>query len=355
MQMGILSTGEQIASAAPGWDDLETYLGGPCSRHAWTQACAEHLACDGRLAVVVARQDKTVVATAPLTRPRRALRWLQLGVHDHGETTDFSYRDAEALDTLARGLAVRRFALSLLRLPGDSPVAAALQRAYAHRALVVITPQPDCPFIEVHGTEDEATKRLSSRLRSDLRRGNRKAEAFGPVSFDVSAPSSWAELQPLWHEALEVEGASWKGRRGSALRLDRRLEAFYRDYALRACEIGALRLMFLRLDEEAAAAMIALVTGDRLWILKIGYDERFAACSPGMLLLHEGLRYAAREGLASYEFMGAESGWTHRWTDEGRPTVAVRVYPYTIAGAFLLARDSAVHAWAKMRKRGGTD
>lgn len=56
-----------------------------------------------------------------------------------------------------------------------------------------------------------------------------------------------------------------------------RVGPFYRSYATRACEQGALRVLFLKLGKETASMMIALEVEDRLWILKIGYDERFAA------------------------------------------------------------------------------
>ena len=97
--------------------------------------------------------------------------------------------------------------------------------------------------------------------------------------------------------------------------------------------------------------MIALEASERFWILKIGYDERFANCSPGLLLMHEALQYAVRQDLKSYEFLGAEADWTLRWTDRGRPTQRVLIYPYTAQGAALLVGHATGHLWRKMRRR----
>ena len=97
--------------------------------------------------------------------------------------------------------------------------------------------------------------------------------------------------------------------------------------------------------------MIALEVSERFWILKIGYDERFATCSPGMLLMHEALRHAARQGLRSYEFLGAADDWTRRWTDCGRPTQGVFIYPYTVQGAAIFVRHSAGFLWRKLCRR----
>ena len=43
---------------------------------------------------------------------------------------------------------------------------------------------------------------------------------------------------------------------------------------------------------------VAVETGGRFWLLKVGYDERFARCSPGSLLLLETIRHAATTGVA---------------------------------------------------------
>jgi len=272
-------------------------------------------------------------------------------VEDHGEPGDFNYRDADSLERLARVLAARHVPIVLARTPEDSPLLAALKRAYRGRGLVLLRPQPGCPFIEIEADADRTTASLSSRLRSDLRRAARKAEEIGAVAFEMHEPSTEEDLVPLWAEFLKVEAAGWKGRRETALGADQRLGSFYRTYAGRACARGTLRILFLKVGPDTAAAMIALEAAERLWILKIGYDERFATCSPGMLLMHEGLRYAARRGLRSYEFLGSSTDWTRRWTDRERPIQRALIYPYTVRGAAILARNTAGHFVRRLRNR----
>ena len=65
---------------------------------------------------------------------------------------------------------------------------------------------------------------------------------------------------------------------------------------------------------QDAAAQIAIERGTRFDLLRAGYDERFARCSPGMLLTVESIRYAVRRGLRSYEFNGDAEPWTKVWT-----------------------------------------
>ncbi|HEX7474032.1 MAG TPA: GNAT family N-acetyltransferase [Candidatus Limnocylindrales bacterium] len=348
----VRTTREQLKELGPSWIGLGTFLDAPFGSFEWALSCAETLVPDSRLFIPVVREDGAPVALAALVRPSGFFGVArQLGVEDHGEPGDFNYRDAESLERLARVLAARHVPLVLARTPADSPLLGALMRAYRRRGHVLLRPQPGCPFIEIEADEDRTTASLPSRLRSDLRRAARKAEEIGVVSLETHEPSTDDELAPLWAEFLRVEAAGWKGRRETALGSDHRLGSFYRTYAGRACEQGILRILFLKVGPDIAATMFALEAGERLWILKIGYDERFATCSPGMLLMHEGLRYAARRGLRSYEFLGSASDWTRRWTDRERPIQRVLIYPYTVRGIAILARNTAGHLGRRLRDR----
>lgn len=342
----ILTTPEQLKALGPSWDALRTFLDAPFSRHAWVLSCAERLAAEGSLRVCVIRRDGTVVAAAPLIHEMEA----------HGEPGDFVYRDLESLGLLAGALAAEGCPLSLARVPGQSPLVEAIRRAYRRRGFVRVTPQKSCPFIDLENIEigDPALESVPARLRSDLRRARRRAEALGAVSFTAHAPSAAAELWPLWERSLKVEAAGWKGRSRTALRLDELLGAFYRAYAVRASEEGILRILFLEIGSEVAATMIALETGGRFWILKIGYDERFAKCSPGMLLLGEALAYAAARRARSFELLGTVSEWTRRWTQREREMVSVRVYPYTSRGMAALALDACKSVARRVRRWMGT-
>ncbi len=87
------------------------------------------------------------------------------------------------------------------------------------------------------------------------------------------------------------------------------------------------------------AVQFAIEEARRFWLLKIGYDEKFARCSPGNLLVCETLRYAARQGLESYEFLGSSDHWTRSWTLDERQTVCLQFYPYSIAGLAALTQQ----------------
>ncbi len=147
------------------------------------------------------------------------------------------------------------------------------------------------------------------------------------------------DLAALVDTAFAVEANSWKGETGTALAHDALRAVFYRQYFEEACTEGILRICFLRIGDRVAAMQLAVEQGGGFWLLKVGYDARFAGCSPGILLMRDTIRYAAEAGLKRYEFLGRAEAWTRVWTSTERPCVSLRVYPVGIRGLAALASD----------------
>jgi CelD/BcsL family acetyltransferase involved in cellulose biosynthesis len=138
---------------------------------------------------------------------------------------------------------------------------------------------------------------------------------------------------------MRVEAASWKGREGSAMLTNPRLSGFFLQLAARLARQGQLRVCFLRLNGEAIAMQIAAVHGGRWWVLKIGYDERWAEHSPGIQLMWDVLREAFERGLTSFEMLGSAEPWLTIWTREQRTYRTLAFYPYNGRGMVALSAD----------------
>ena len=104
----------------------------------------------------------------------------------------------------------------------------------------------------------------------------------------------------------------------------------------------------MRIGGHAAATQIAVECREGFWLLKVGYDETFARCSPGHLLMVETLRYAASRGLRTYEFLGSAEPWTQIWTDRVRPCVSVWAYPANLWGMETFACDAVRFGWERL-------
>lgn len=351
MSVRVVHSLADMAPLAPAWDGLASRRGSPMQTYLWAQACAERFLDAARLRLVVVESGGIPVAIAPFVLRSGCGAALELlGVRELYEPMDLLYADAAALARLADAIANLGLPIRLGRIPADSPAIAALQSAYRGRGWVHSAAVGGCPCIELGPEWREPESRFSSRRRSDFRRAERHAREFGELDYEVLAPRP-AELPPLLDEAYRVEAAGWKGERGSALGVNPVRGGFFRSFAAAASAHGILRLCFLRVAGQAIAMQLAAECGERFWLLKIGYDERFANCSPGNLLMLHTLRYAAGRNLRSYEFLGAEAPWTQGWTRSLRPAVLLRSYPLSPAGLAALGTDALAYGrtrWTRL-------
>jgi CelD/BcsL family acetyltransferase involved in cellulose biosynthesis len=178
----------------------------------------------------------------------------------------------------------------------------------------------------------------------------RRADESGGFHFEVRSPTP-GEADGELDDFVATEDRSWKGEAGTSLAKDARLQAFYRLYLRLAAEAGELRVARLRVGDALVAVQLAVERDGRLWILKLGCDERWSTCAPGIVLTHETLRWAFAHDLRGYELLGDEAPWTRVWTDLVHPHTIVRVYPMSIRGAVGAARDGARQARKRLARR----
>jgi CelD/BcsL family acetyltransferase involved in cellulose biosynthesis len=346
----LIENSAQLAQLAAGWQALEGDDSSPMQHFIWTRAFHEIYGNNIQLQILTSGPAHAPRAIAPLiTRQALFPRLELLGVRELNEPLEILAADQTALETLAEALTRQNAGLWLERIPAESPMLAALKRAFQGRGLVHSSSAPCYPRIPLDASWVEPESHFNAGRRSDFRRAERKAAEHGAVSFEILAPTP-DEIQPLLAEAYRVEAACWKGAEQSALACDEKRGAFFRRYAAAAAERGILRLCFMRLDGQAVAMQLAVECGQRFWLLKIGYDEQFARCSPGTLLMLHTLRYAAERGLRSYEFLGSSQPWTKMWTETRQHCVSLRAYPLRPGAMLTLGYDAAHHAASVFQK-----
>jgi CelD/BcsL family acetyltransferase involved in cellulose biosynthesis len=350
MQINIITDISEMTALEMDWKQVDSKFPCPTQHYIWAKACMEIYSYSSSISIVLVRRDSAVVAIAPLCKTMGFLSaYEQIGVKDHNEPTDFLYQDSLVLKELISYLAKKKFPLILRRLPMHSEVLSTIRRSYRNRAIVITTASKTNPYIDLkHGSVKQL---LSSRLKSDLRRARRHADCFGIIDFEVTSPSSYDDFMPLFEEAVRVEASGWKGEKGSALAFDELRKEFFKRYGLYACEQGILRMCFMRINGKAVAMQIAVESDNSFWLFKIGYDAAYAECSPGMLLIHETLCYAAERGLCSYEFLGASTPWTRRWTHNERENKIVSVYPISLQGQIIMLLDIWHHFIIRLHAR----
>jgi CelD/BcsL family acetyltransferase involved in cellulose biosynthesis len=347
----IIENSIEMASIAPAWNELADQSKNPLLRHEWFAACAEAFCLPGQLRVVINNSEEGIAAIAPLALSQQhGLASLELlGASILDEPTGFLYKDAGSLNELLTHILSMRKPVILNRLKSESPKVMMLRGLNKKGSFIIMRSHGSSPFLPVSTTWAEFEASMSSRHRYDLRRARMRAETFGKVQVEIESPDP-DTLDHRLKEIYEVEAAGWKRRKGTAMLQDGRLKRFFHAYSTAACGLGKLRLGYLRINDKPAAVMLAVEYYNRFWVLKIGYDEAFSRCSPGILLVHETIRYAHERGLDAYEFLGSEAPWIRMWTQQLHPYVTARIYPYSISGQIGLSLDVASSIMRKAAK-----
>lgn len=329
---------EAFSSIVSDWKRLVALSGNPLLTYEWFISCVEALHPGTQLMVIAVKRGGEIAAIAPLvlSRKRGGARLEFLGVSSLFEPCGFLFDDNDSLAALVSALIGTGYPAVLQRVP-ESVSEEILRNAWAG-AVCMRTPSASTPFVEIGAHWDEYLGGLSQKRRYDLRRARKRAQELGPISIRIFCPEP-GELQGWLEKVFATEASGWKGRNGSAILKKRYLKDFFSAYLERACREGILRLCLLEIGGKTAAAQIALEYEKRFWVLKIGYDEQFARCSPGILLTMETLRYAFGNGLESYEFLGSAEPWIDAWTTEQRPHGNFFIYPFSARGFMGLAAD----------------
>jgi CelD/BcsL family acetyltransferase involved in cellulose biosynthesis len=338
----MLTTSRELERTARQWQALEAHARSPMLSFEWVGACARNLYADGQLRVLVTPREEDgpprAIAPLALSGSGPGARLVLAGAATLYEPSDLLAADALGLHEIVTQLYRSGLPLELRRVGAASATVDVVRRVY-RRGLVLVRASQPYPFLPLTPSWTAPESQLASQRRYDLRRAQRRAAELGPVRFELLAPRA-DEVDGLLRTALGVEARSWKARSGSALLLDAARAPFYRDYARAAARRGWLRLALLHVGERVAAMQLAVVWDDAFWLLKIGHDEEFARCSPGILLLCESIRHAAGRGLRSYEFLGVAEPWIQAWTPHVRECVNIRAYPPSVRGAGVLAWDA---------------
>ena len=348
-QIDVVADAAGFAALEAEWNALAEGFPTPPHRFDWFEAA--RLANDRPfdLSVLVVRRAGEVRGIAPLMVDRSASVPVVRTLDDFTyEVNGFLYADDEALAALCRKVQGLRLPVMLRRLRAGVPEMGFLQATKPFASVSAVRSAAALGSVSTKAGWSALEAGMSSSSRTFMRRKRKIAERSGPVTFEAVAPDP-SSVAGCLDELFRVESAGWKGTAGTSLLADSRMRGFVTALAHSSARNGTLRMFFLRIGEASAAARLTVLCGRRLWEIKIGYDERFQQCSPGILLMHETLRYACEQGLDGYEFLGSAETWHSHWPGETEPCVSFRSYPLSLGGVALLGLDAGQIAERRTR------
>lgn len=185
-------------------------------------------------------------------------------------------------------------------------------------AAVEIVPHIRTARLTLTGTFDQYWSARSKRLVSDLARQRRRL-AERSANLALAADQRPEQVVEGIREYARLESAGWKATAGTAISLDNKQGAFYRDVLEHFCGRGEGVIYRLTLDGRTVAANLSVERNGILIVLKITYDETIAGLSPGNLLEQEMLKVLFAERRVNVEeYYGPFTDWQSRWTNEVR-------------------------------------
>jgi CelD/BcsL family acetyltransferase involved in cellulose biosynthesis len=293
----------------------------PWLRPAWIEAWLRAFG-GGSPLVLALRRGGRLAAVLPLERRRRMLT-----SPSNWHTPEFGVlaEDEDARrELLAAAFASRPAAVQLAFLTPASGLAAFEDAARQLRYRLLVRTQQRSPYLDIDGDWDTFCESLDRKDIKEIRRRRRRLDEQGETRFDVEDGSE--RLDALFDEWAAVEASGWKGETGTAVASDPRTLEFYRTIARWAAGRGSLRLAFLRLDGRAIAGEFHIEDNRSLYNLKGGYDESLRTLSPGMISVHEVIRYAFARGLSTYEFLGGDEPFKRVWTKDVRERTSAQAF-----------------------------
>lgn len=327
------------------WNRLANRHRSPLLWHEWLSSSAKALHREDDLHVALVEAGHHLAAAAPFVRDTTGGEHLEfLGSNALGEPCGFLYEADEALRELLEGVAAARMRLVLNRVAESDAARALLPCSVRGRGIVLSRRTAPSLAVPLQEDWDVVFRSWPSKLRQDVRRARRRAEARGDVCIEMTSPGT-ETVNEVLQRFVDVEGRSWKGRAGTSLSSRPALRGFFERFASSIAERAALRAGFLRIRDRTVAGCLAVEAYERTWVLKIAFDQGVSACSPGLLLTVEGMRDAAARGASYYEFLGSSEPWEERWRPEIRHYWAIAVYPFQWPALVRLGGDAWRALW----------
>jgi CelD/BcsL family acetyltransferase involved in cellulose biosynthesis len=270
------------------------------------------------------------------------LRTLRAATNPHSVCYDAA-PDAPVADLPARLFAQTRAACVRFDYLAEEARLLAAAATWRTRYRVRVAPHAQAPVADCRRGHADWLAARSKRIRQLLRRSHKAlVEQRGMrMTLTTDDPTEGGLLDAM----LRLEASGWKGRDGTAIRDSAADTRFYTELARAAARAGVLRIASLWDGERLAAFEYGVLGGDRLFLLKVGYDEAHADYAPGHLLAAWHIAQCCADPAVSwYDKMGngmTPAPYKLRFADACATRWQVTVYAPGVAGRLAALADEA--------------
>ncbi|ACB35330.1 Protein involved in cellulose biosynthesis (CelD)-like protein [Leptothrix cholodnii SP-6] len=230
----------------------------------------------------------------------------------------------------------------LPQIPADGVMAAWLQHFAPQRMLHSVA--SSSARVDCRRSMEELLKSCSANHRSSVSRGGKRAEALGPLRYELArSPQDLARLMPIF---LAIEASGWKGAAGSAVASNPALMRFYNALLDGFGSRGQCEIDVLHVGERPVASVLWFRTGRQIHLQKIGYLEELSQIGPGKLLLRETFKRACEDPELDRLCFITHPAWADPWRPEGNPVLEFTLFRDNWRGLVLYQLNKAKRARA---------
>lgn len=153
----------------------------------------------------------------------------------------------------------------------------------------------------------------TSKHRNNVRRAEKKLAQHGTITVHHHCGETDARWD-MYEMCEQVASKSWQGGSSTGNTLSHNsVRDFLRDTHEMASARRGVSMHVILVDQQPAAFAYNYVLNGSVYALRMGYAPQFAAAGPGLHLIHEVVREAARLGYERIDLGEGDARYKHNW------------------------------------------
>jgi len=230
-------------------------------------------------------------------------------------------------DSIADFLSKQNFLWDCIALNdtlGDSVSYTLLQKKISDRGFVSVNDGCQlCPYLELPGSEEELLDKLSSQLRSTIKRKTKKMLTDG-ITFDFT--SDVEVIGSHMNSLFSLHQKCWNARGMPGTLKDENKKKFHLNIAANLLPKNNIRLYTLKESDKIIAALYGFQYGGSIFYFQSGYDPEWSKYSPGTLLMWKAMNNAIQEGAQIFDFLRGDEAYKKLWAKNVKTTYSTVFY-----------------------------
>jgi CelD/BcsL family acetyltransferase involved in cellulose biosynthesis len=348
LSIEVIDSMEKLTGIENDWNKLLACsdLNMPMLSFEWMQCWWKSYSGNNRMMIVVVREHNDAIVIAPFMKTKTRLMGITVNAltfiaNEHTQRCGILFKrcDVGLVKELFKAVKEMTYdcdAWLFDAIPEDS-FTDLLLKVYAGRNRLhsVTVPSLISPYLAVKDEWEAYLKRLSKSFRKEIRNTVNNIIRQGDCTLKrYSAPS---DVPRAMEELLYVSQRTWKHKEGTAIASRSEDTQFYTLLAHSAACRGWLDIWLLYHKDIPIGAAFNLLMDQKLYGLKIKYDQQYSSLAPGKYLNYCMIKTYTENGIAEIDLMGSNDHHKMQWQMECRPHRKYIVFNSLVYGRLLYA------------------